>query len=49
MPCPHAGSIDMVAAAPILQADCVGTYIDPATGDVLQRAWSNQWLNFDTT
>ncbi|KAL4420689.1 hypothetical protein ABPG75_010345 [Micractinium tetrahymenae] len=27
--------------------DCVGSYVDPSTGDVQQREWANMWLNFD--
>lgn len=29
------------------QDDCIGTFVDPATGDVLQREWTNAFYNFD--
>ncbi len=32
---------------PAVQSDCVGTFVDPATGDVLQREWTNAFYNFD--
>ncbi|PRW21007.1 voltage-gated ion channel superfamily [Chlorella sorokiniana] len=27
--------------------ECTGTFVDPATGDVLQREWTNAFYNFD--
>lgn len=35
------------ACGPTLQSDCVGSYLDPSTGDLQQREWTNMWLNFD--
>lgn len=29
------------------KSDCVGSYLDPSTGDLQQREWTNMWLNFD--
>lgn len=31
----------------VLQAECVGTFLDPDTGATLARVWSNTWLNFN--
>lgn len=44
---------DSTTAAPAppstcnLQAECVGTFMDPATGALLQREWTNAFYNFD--